>query len=50
MKNKQLWTETKFIKTKQGYILSKDRNHLSVGFRFVAGIQIKIYSAPRLRI
>lgn len=43
MKNKEFWSETKFVKTKKGYMPSKDEKHLGIGSRFVATIQIKIY-------
>jgi SAM-dependent methyltransferase len=43
MKNKELWMETKFVKTKQGYMPSRDIKQLGIGSRFIASIQLKVY-------
>lgn len=43
MKNKDLWTETKFIKTVSGYEPSNNPEYLSIKSRFIALIQIEVY-------
>lgn len=43
MKNKDLWTPSKFIKTKHGLKASRDVNHVAIGSRFVGDIQAAVY-------
>jgi SAM-dependent methyltransferase len=43
MRNKELWTPTKYVKTERGYKPSKDPQMLGIGSRFVADILIKHY-------
>ncbi len=43
MLNRELWTETKFIKTASGYSISKDPKQVLVGSRLIGTIQVKIY-------
>ncbi len=43
MINKELWRETKFIKSSAGYGLSMDPKQVAVGSRFIASIQVSVY-------
>lgn len=43
MINKELWSETKFVKCSEGYSLSMDPKQVAVGSRFIASIQVNIY-------
>ncbi len=43
MQNKNLWKETKFIKTSQGYRASKDPKKVSISSQIIANIQGKVY-------
>ncbi|NEU76753.1 class I SAM-dependent methyltransferase [Hassallia byssoidea VB512170] len=43
MQNKNLWTETKFIKTAQGYKASNDPKNVSLSSHIIANIQASIY-------
>jgi SAM-dependent methyltransferase len=43
MRNKQLWRETKFVKTAYGYKASKEPRYVSIASRIVVNIQCKIY-------
>ncbi|MBW4685940.1 MAG: class I SAM-dependent methyltransferase [Komarekiella atlantica HA4396-MV6] len=43
MQNKNLWKETKFIKTSQGYRASKDPKNVSISSRIIANILGKTY-------
>lgn len=43
MQNKNLWTETKFINTPQGYKASKDPKNVSISSRIIANIQGRVY-------
>ncbi|WP_414584601.1 methyltransferase domain-containing protein [Scytonema sp. PCC 10023] len=43
MQNKNLWTETKFIKTAQGYKASNDAKNVIISSQIIVNIQGKIY-------
>jgi len=43
MINKELWTATKFVKTKDGYSASMDPKEVLIGSRFIASIQVLLY-------
>lgn len=44
MKNKDLWIETKFVKTNRGYEPSNQAEYIMPGSRFIAFVQSQIYS------
>ncbi|WP_299410515.1 class I SAM-dependent methyltransferase [Acaryochloris sp. IP29b_bin.148] len=43
MLNKETWTATKFVKTKQGYSFSTDPTQVLIGSRLIASIQVSLY-------
>ena len=45
MINKDLWRETKFIKSSKGYDLSMDPKQVIIGSRFIASIQVRVYQS-----
>lgn len=44
MQSKDLWVETKFVKTAHGYTASPDLNQVAMGSRLIATIQAKTYN------
>ncbi|MDJ0677983.1 MAG: class I SAM-dependent methyltransferase [Calothrix sp. MO_167.B42] len=43
MKNKNLWTETKFVKTERGYQPSTNPEYVGYGSLFIASMQSQVY-------